>query len=229
MQNSSLAYSSIDHAGIMLLGLGFGGPLGALGTFLHMTFHSFTKPLLFLCAGNMQQHLKTDTLRRAKGGLIHVMPVTGAALLIGMLAVTGSPPFSMFQSEFIILRAAFDRGHVASAILFIIFVVAIFIGFLWHIGRLVLGPGSGAPTAVVSRWKEAPVVVLGATLLLMGFWLPRPVYALIQAAGRIVSFCREFAPCARRRACIWGPANAKDFFQCSRPFKRCAAAVGRLT
>jgi hydrogenase-4 component F len=100
------------------------------------------------------------------------MPVTGAALLIGMLAVTGSPPFSMFQSEFIILRAAFDGSHFASAFLFIIFVVAIFIGFLWHIGRLVLGPGSGGATAELSRWKEMPVIVLSSVLLVAGFWLP---------------------------------------------------------
>jgi len=69
-----LAYSSIDHGGIMVLALGFGGPLGVLGMFLHMTFHSITKPLLFFCAGNIQQHLKTDLFRKAKGGLIHSMP-----------------------------------------------------------------------------------------------------------------------------------------------------------
>jgi len=71
-----LAYSSIDHSGIMVLALGFGGPLGILGMLLHMTFHSVTKPLLFFCAGNVQQHLKTDLFRKAKGGLIHSMPLT---------------------------------------------------------------------------------------------------------------------------------------------------------
>src|SRR5258708_40370417 len=64
-----LSYSSIDHSGIMVLALGFGGPLGVLGMLLHMTFHSITKPLLFFCAGNVQQQLKTDLFREAKGGL----------------------------------------------------------------------------------------------------------------------------------------------------------------
>src|SRR5258705_7730553 len=50
-----LAYSSIDHAGIMVAGLGFGGKLGALGAALHMLFHGVTKPLIFFCAGNVQQ------------------------------------------------------------------------------------------------------------------------------------------------------------------------------
>ena len=61
-----LAYSSIDHGGIMVLGLGFGGALGALGMLLHMTFHSVTKPLLFFCAGNAQQHTGTDSLKKAR-------------------------------------------------------------------------------------------------------------------------------------------------------------------
>jgi len=65
-----LAYSSIDHSGIMVLALGFGGPLGILGMLLHMTFHSVTKPLLFFCGREMsQQHLKTDLFQKAKGGL----------------------------------------------------------------------------------------------------------------------------------------------------------------
>ena len=80
-----LAYSSIDHCGIMVLALGFGGPLGILGMFLHMTFHAVTKPLLFFCAGNIQQHLNTDLFRKAKGGLVHSMPWSGAAFLMGAL------------------------------------------------------------------------------------------------------------------------------------------------
>jgi hydrogenase-4 component F len=62
-----LAYSSIDHSGIMVLALGFAGPLGVLGMFLHKTFHSITKPLLFFCVGNVQQHLKTELFHEAKG------------------------------------------------------------------------------------------------------------------------------------------------------------------
>ena len=110
-----LAYSSIDHSGIMVLALGFGGPLGMLGMLLHMTFHSITKPLLFFCAGNVQQELKTDQFGKTKGGLIHSMPLTGAALLMVTLAVTGSPPFSFFLSEFTILRAGFSAGYVVLA------------------------------------------------------------------------------------------------------------------
>jgi hydrogenase-4 component F len=182
-----LAYSSIDHCGIMVLALGFGGPLGILGMLLHMTFHSITKPLLFFCAGNVQQHLKTDLFREAKGGLIHSMPVSGAALLIATLAVTAAPPFSMFLSEFTILRAGFSAGYFALAILFVVFLVAIFSGFLIHIANLVLGSDPGQPAAKTDPWKKYSVVGSLVVILVMGFWLPAPLFKLIQGAVEIVT------------------------------------------
>src|SRR5260370_10688011 len=146
-----LGYASIDHSGIMVLAIGFGGPLGVLGMLLHRRFHSITKPLLFFCAGNVQQQLKTDLFREAKGGLIHSMPLTGAAFLMVTLAVTGAPPFSLFLSEFTILRAGFSRGHLILAILFITFLAAIFSGFLIHIANLVLRPYPSRPSSHTSR------------------------------------------------------------------------------
>ncbi|MBZ5636731.1 MAG: hydrogenase 4 subunit F [Acidobacteriia bacterium] len=181
-----LAYSSIDHCGIMVLALGFGGPLGVLGMFLHMTFHAITKPLLFFCAGNIQQHLNTDLFRKAKGGLIHSMPWSGAAFLMGTLAVTGSPPFSLFQSEFTILRGAFGGGYVFSSILFVIFLVAIFSGFLVHIANLVLGPDPGLHNGETCRWKKYSVLSLASVIIVMGFWIPAPLFRLIQGAAGIV-------------------------------------------
>jgi len=181
-----LAYSSIDHSGIMVLALGFGGPLGILGMLLHMTFHSVTKPLLFFCAGNVQQHLKTDLFRKAKGGLIHSMPLTGAAFLMVTLAVTGSPPFSFFQSEFTILRAGFSSGSLVLSVLFVCFLVLIFSGFLVHIANLVLGDDPGVPQANLCGWKKYSVAGLAGVILVMGFWIPAPLFRLIQNAVGIV-------------------------------------------
>lgn len=182
-----LAYSSIDHSGIMVLALGFGGPLGILGMLLHMTFHSITKPLLFFCAGNAQQQLKTDQFREAKGGLIHSMPLTGAAFLMVTLAVTGAPPFSLFLSEFTILRAGFSGGHFVLAILFITFLVAIFSGFLIHIANLVLGPDPGVPPGETCRWKKFSVAGLALVIIVAGFWIPASLFRLIQGAADLVT------------------------------------------
>ncbi len=181
-----MAYHTIDHAGIMVLGLGFGGTLGTLGMLLHMTYHTVTKALLFLCAGNVQQHFKTDLFRRIKGGVIHVMPLTGFVFLMTTLAIIGLPPFSLFQSEFTILSAGLAGGHVAPAALFIGFGVAIFAGALLHIGKLVLGPSNGASPAGARPWRDSALVVLGVVILVMGFWLPGPLYQLIQAGARVL-------------------------------------------
>jgi len=185
-----LAYSSIDHSGIMVLALGFGGPLGVLGMLLHMTFHSITKPLLFFCAGNVQQHLKTELFREAKGGLVHSMPLTGAAFLMVTVAVTGAPPFSLFLSEFTILRAGFSGGHFALAILFVTFLVAIFSGFLIHIANLVLGSDPGLPPGETCRWKKFSIVGLASVIILIGFWIPAPLFRLIQGAADLVTGAR---------------------------------------
>ena len=182
-----LAYSSIDHSGIMVLALGFGGPLGILGMLLHMTFHSVTKPLLFFCAGNVEQHLKTDLFPKAKGGLIHSMPWSGAALLMVTLAVTGSPPFSFFQSEFTILRAGFSGGYFVLALFFVSFLVLVFSGFLVHFANLVLGEDPGLPRADLCAWKKYSVVGLAVVIIVMGFWIPAPLFALIKTAADIVT------------------------------------------
>jgi hydrogenase-4 component F len=181
-----LAYSSIDHGGIMILGLAFGGSLGALGMLLHLTFHSITKPLLFFCAGNVEQHLKTDLFRRAKGGLIHSMPVSGPIFLMATLAVTGIPPFSMFQSEFTILRAGFGGPLLWPPILLIVLLVMIFIGFLVHIAKLVLGADPGLPPADSCPWKKYSLIGLASVVVILGFWLPGPLFELIRDAARVV-------------------------------------------
>jgi hydrogenase-4 component F len=181
-----LAYSSIDHSGIMVLALGFGGPLGILGMLLHMTFHAVTKPLLFFCAGDAQQHLRTELFREAKGGLIHSMPMSGAAFLLATLAVTGAPPFSLFLSEFTILRAGFTAGHLVLTIFYVSFLVAIFSGFLIHIANLVLGPDPARPAAETCPWKKSSIVGLAAVIVVIGFWIPAPLFRLIQSAADIV-------------------------------------------
>jgi hydrogenase-4 component F len=180
-----LAYSSIDHGGIMILGLGFGGAFGALGMLLHLTFHSITKPLLFFCAGNVEQHLKSDLFRRARGGIIHSMPVSGPIFLMGTLAIVGTPPFSMFQSEFTILRAGFEN-HQFPSVLLVVLLVAIFAGFLVHIAKLVLGADPGLPPGDACHWKKYSTIGLASVIVILGFWLPGPLFELIRRAAQVV-------------------------------------------
>jgi hydrogenase-4 component F len=181
-----LAYSSIDHAGIMVAALGFGGKLGLTGALLHMTFHAVTKPLMFFCAGNVQQQFGTPYFRKVTG-VVHALPWTGAAFLIATLAVTGTPPFSLFQSEFTVLSAAVVGGQPWSAALFVAGVVTIFAGFLVHMAKLNLGQ----PVPIVARvgecpWKLAAMGLSFVPALAFGFVLPAPVHSLVQSSVRLL-------------------------------------------
>ena len=106
--------------------------------------------------------------------------------LLAALAVTGTPPFSMFQSEFTVLRAGFASQQGGPAILFVAFVVAIFCGFFYHISNLVLGPPAGIPRGDSSRWKTYPVIGLAALVIVLGVWLPEPLYMLVDGAAHIL-------------------------------------------
>jgi len=91
-----LAYSSVEHMGIIALGIGFGGVFGIFGAILHMFNHAMTKSLMFFGAGNVL--LKHETKEMDKvSGIVKSMPATGTMLLIGGLAITGSP-LSVYSS-----------------------------------------------------------------------------------------------------------------------------------
>jgi hydrogenase-4 component F len=181
-----LAYSSIDHAGIMVAGLGFGGKLGALGAALHLLFHAVTKPLMFFCAGNVQQHFATPYCWKVRG-VLHALPWTGGLFLLATLAVTGTPPFSIFQSEFNILSAALAAHRGWMAFLFVAGVVTIFAGFLRHMAKMNLGtPREPTARAPACPWKMGAMVSLAAVIVGLGFWLPAPLVRLVEQAARII-------------------------------------------
>jgi hydrogenase-4 component F len=183
-----LAYHTIDHAGIMATAAGIGGPLGALALMLHMTFHTVAKSLLFLCAGNVSQHFRTDLFRNIGGGVIRIMPITGTIFLMAMLAIIGMPPFSLFQSEFLILQAGFAGGHYVACTLFILFGTGVFAGALLHVSGLVLGPATEQVSpADWQPWQGAAVMALAAVLVAIGFWLPAPLFELVRGAARVIA------------------------------------------
>ena len=181
-----LAYSSIDHAGIMVAALGFGGKLGALGAVLHMVFHGVTKPLLFFATGNVQQEYGSPYFRKVRG-VIHTLPWTGGLLLMATLAVTGTPPFSIFQSEFTALSGALEGNHPWAAALFIGGVVTIFVGFLVHMANLNLGASPEPnPAARECPWRLGAMLAVAGVVVVFGLWLPAPIFGLIKESARLL-------------------------------------------
>src|SRR3989454_2646593 len=185
-----LAYSSIDHAGIMVAALGFGGKLGALGMLLHMLFHGVTKPLLFFCAGNVQQHFGTPYFRKVTG-VIHKLPWTGGLFLMATFAVTGAPPFSLFQSEFTALSAALVADRAWPAGLFVVGIVTIFAGFLVHLSKLSLGkPAPDTARSAECPWKLGAMLLVAAPVVGFGLVLPAPIYELVHRAALMIGDVR---------------------------------------
>ncbi|MDD5431675.1 MAG: hydrogenase 4 subunit F [Candidatus Omnitrophica bacterium] len=133
-----LAYSSIEHIGIIAIGFGLGNVLGVIGALLHVFNHAVTKSLMFFGAGNIVSVYKKHNMNSIRG-VIKVLPFTGIMLLLGTFALTGFPPFSIFISEIIILIGAFLNGSYLIAGLMLLFLAVIFSAFIYHFGKMLFG------------------------------------------------------------------------------------------
>ncbi|MEW6108747.1 MAG: hydrogenase 4 subunit F [Nitrospirota bacterium] len=133
-----LAYSSIEHMGIISFGIGIGGPLGAYGALLHILNHAVSKPLMFFASGRIQSHYGSTRIENVSG-VMSSMPLLGTLAFIGALSLSGAPPFNIFISEFTILKAGVDKGMWTVAGLFLFFAVIVFYGILSGFGRMLFG------------------------------------------------------------------------------------------
>ena len=182
-----LAYSSVEHMGILALGLGVGGP-ALFGTMLHVVTHGMTKGVMFLSAGNIYHTYGSKNTDYVRGAL-RQLPLSGALFLTGFIAITGSPPFGPFVSEFSILNGAFTAGRYVAGGLFLFFLLVIFIGMGTTVLKVVQGR---APVEVRAEAHHetfltgAPVLVFMALVLLLGLYIPPPLRALLTDAVRFL-------------------------------------------
>jgi hydrogenase-4 component F len=180
-----LAYSSVEHMGILVLGVGIGG-VAVFGALLHVINNALTKVILFLSAGNIHRAYGSKTIDAVSGALRRV-PLSGALFLVGFLAITGSPPFGPFISEFTILTGAMTGHHFIVAALFLVFLAIIFIGMGSTVLAVVQGPVSEAGGTTDFRdsfFRVAPMFVALVMVVIMGTWIPETVYDLVLRAAR---------------------------------------------
>jgi hydrogenase-4 component F len=187
-----LAYSSIEHMGILMVGLGLGAP-ALYGTMLHVVTNGATKGVLFLSAGNIHRAYASKSTDEVHGALRRV-PLSAALFLAGFLAITGSPPFGPFVSEFSILNAAFGLKSYAAAALFLLLLLVVFIGMGRTVLAVVQGPAPAAlPQAATLAGDPgvayrdgfltaAPIVLLMLIVLGLGLYIPAPLGSLLSAA-----------------------------------------------
>lgn len=182
-----LAYSSVEHMGILALGIGLGGGAAA-GAFFHSMNNGLAKGVLFLSAGNIHRAFGSK-LTDDVHGAARRLPVSGPLFLAGFLAITGSPPFSPFFSEFAILNGAFGAGRWGVGALFLTFLAIIFVGMGTTVLAVVQGDPGDAPRVPASgdSWLTAgPPLVLMLLVLLLGLFLPQGLRDLFGAAAELV-------------------------------------------
>ncbi len=177
-----LAYSSVEHMGLLVLGLGLGG-VGAYGSVLHILNNGLTKGWMFLVVGNVVL-ASGSSVAAANRGLLRRLPVSGTLLVLGLFAVTGSPPFGTFLSEFTILRAAVNGDHVWIAVITLLLLAVIFVGM----GALVLDMALGSPEPDTEPMRESGWLILGpivlaAAVLVLGVYIPGPLHETLARAA----------------------------------------------
>jgi hydrogenase-4 component F len=139
-----LAYSSIEHMGVMAVGAAVGGPLALAAVLLHMLGHGLAKGSLFVSAGRMLQVTGTSRIDGVRG-LAARAPLLAGTAGAGVLALAGFPPFSLFASELGIVRAGFSAGLgwvTAGALALLLVITAT---LLAHSSRMLLGADAGEP------------------------------------------------------------------------------------
>ena len=201
-----LAYSSVEHMGILALGVGIGGVAG-FGSMLHAVNHSFTKAMLFLAAGNTLAYFNTKSTLKSRG-IFQALPVTGVLWLMGVLAITGSPPFGTFLSEFTILKGIIDGSHTIVAVFYLLALAMVFVSMLAIVIPMLYAkpvrdeshpatesdapddpqPQSENPPPYVIRaaeslWSVGPPLLLGLAVLVLGLYVPQELSELLHRAA----------------------------------------------
>ena len=170
-----LAYSSVEHMGILSIGAAVGGA-GTWAALFHVWSNSLTKGALFMSAGNIRRVAGGRTTDDVSGMAL-LTPRSAAIFVAGMFAVTACPPFGPFFSELRVVRAALETHHGAAAAMFLGCLLLAFFGLTRLVFAIVDGrPRSAARTADKRLHETAgvilpPLVLMGISLWL-GLWTP---------------------------------------------------------
>jgi hydrogenase-4 component F len=170
-----LAYHSVEHMGIIVLGVGLGG-LGTFAAMFHVMNHSLCKSLGFFSAGRLGQLYGTHDMTRLTGSA-RLAPVWGRGFFLSLLALIGVAPFAIFMSEFQILKAAVDGGQFVVMVAFLGGAGIVFVGALKHAISAAWGAAAPQPSPQPAPQRaglaeKALVVLPLGVLLVLGLWMP---------------------------------------------------------
>ena len=174
-----IAYASINHAGVIAIGLGV-GKAASYGLLLYVISNAFIKAILFLTAGNITAHYQTKDTRRI-AGLLKDLPFSGVFLMVGTFALLGFPPFGSFVGELLILSALVSSKQMLVFAAFCVLITMTFVAT----GRTIFPMIWGDPKEKHSWPRQtfvssSPKVVFLVALVILGVYIPPAVNRLIQ-------------------------------------------------
>ena len=182
-----LAYSSLEHVGLICTGFALNTPVTIFGALLHMGYHELTKPVLFFAAGSIHQTFHSLEFRVIGRGVGKILPVTALLMGLAALAAIGLPPFGLFLSEMTIISGGIAAGRVTVSVLVLVALVASFCGILQQLTRILLGaPQHGHASGARRRDGVPAMVLLLSGLLFFSVWLPGPLLELMRRAAGII-------------------------------------------
>ncbi len=179
-----LAYSSVEHMGILAIGVGVGG-MAVYGSMLHAVNHSLTKAALFFTAGNILTFYKSKSFLDVRGAL-KFLPVSGAIWVAGFFAITGSPPFGTFFSEFSILKGIIDQERTFIAAAYLALLAVVFVGMVGRFFKMAYGNMDQLPAERVNRepvLSFLPPVVMILAVFILGLCIPDALTSLLLEAA----------------------------------------------
>ncbi|MDD4957661.1 MAG: proton-conducting transporter membrane subunit [Candidatus Omnitrophica bacterium] len=171
-----LAYSSVEHMGIMTLGLGLGGA-AVFGSMINMLGHSLTKAGLFFVAGNILSYFKTKNIPDIHGLIGGKTRRTGILWMLGFLLITGTPPSAIFLGKFMILKEALFQGRYWITASFLALLAIVFIGM----ARIFISMSSGVPDkdkgdalpeGNISSWRIYIPALFLVLVICLGIYFP---------------------------------------------------------
>lgn len=184
-----LAYSSLEHMGVIALGIGFGTPLALAGVAVHIAGHGIAKALGFYAATPLLS-IEPRASAHAVGGIAKTQPALGTAMGISLGALAGLPPSPLFASEVLIVAGGFAAGRPWTAASAAALLALGFLGLAQALIRTLAGRArrreGGAPrglTGVRALTGVTAVALIGLTA--SSFWLPGGAIAraLVRGVG----------------------------------------------
>jgi hydrogenase-4 component F len=181
-----LAYSSVEHMGILAIGVSFGAPAALAGVLLHVMAHAAAKANAFMGAGVFTVKFGTKEVGAMRDG-VRLLPWSGPLFLLAVFALSALPPSGIFRSEFQIVAGGLGSGGYAAAAILVILVTLAFFGLVTSATAMLLSPArDGPPTAEPgepSAWMVVPVLAGLAVLFLLGIHPPGELTSLITHAA----------------------------------------------